>query len=456
MYLRLLFYILFTCTAGSLWAADAAKIVFVEGEVRVADSPARVGQLVGEGQSLETGSNGYLYLETLDKGFFILRPNSRGQIVTYQIDATNPVNNRIKLELKNGVARHISGAAVKASRQNFRFNTPVAAVGVRGTDFTVYASQDTTRITVQSGGVIVSPLSSACTLGGFGPCDGPAGRELFANSARQMLQVNRGQVPVLLPGSDQAPDVMIPPRPDEPVVTKTSARAAPGPKIDVATSVNNLDAFKSSLVNQSAILAAPPPPAINPPLAPPPLVISLPAAPPLSVINLPAAPPQFIWGRWQALLDRTIEVDVALLQATHQLVATNAYHAILRSRDTPWQPPVQSTLGFALRQSEAVVVDQASGRITPAEVENGQLTIDFARASFFTRFDLVHLNQRIPLQNTGEVSADGKLQGGLQFLRPNNMDVRGALANDNRSAALLFQSRLDDNRLASGVTYWGK
>lgn len=462
MYLKLIFYVLFTWTAGSLWAADAAKIVLVEGDVKVGNSPARVGQLVGEGQPLETGANGYLYLETLDKGFFILRPNSSGQIVTYQIDATNPVNNRIKLELKNGVARHISGAAVKASRQNFRFNTPVAAVGVRGTDFTVYASQDTTRITVQSGGVIVSPLSSACTLGGFGPCDGPAGRELFANNARQMLQVNLGQVPVLLPRSDQAPDVITPPRSDEPVVTKTSARAAPGPKIDVATSVNNLDALKSSLVNQVAIFAAPPPPAINPPLvfslppAPQPPVISLPAAPSPPVINLPTAPPQLIWGRWQALLDRTIEVDVALRQATHQLVATNAYYAILRSRDTPWQPPVQSTLGFALQKSEAVVVDQASGRITPADVENGQLTIDFGKASFFTRFDLVHLNQRIPLQNTGEVSADGKLQGGLQFLRPNNMDVRGALANDNRSAALLFQSRLDNNRLASGVTFWGK
>jgi hypothetical protein len=36
------------------------------------------------------------------------------------------------------------------------------------------------------------------------------------------------------------------------------------------------------------------------------------------------------------------------------------------------------------------------------------------------------------------------------------MDVRGALANDNRSAAYLFQARLDDNRLASGVTVWGK
>ena len=438
---RLLVYVLLTGAAGSSWAGDAAHIVFVAGDVKVADVPAKLGQVVGEGQSLETGPNGYLYLETLDKGFFILRPNSSGQIVTYQIDAANPANTRIKLELKNGVARHISGAAVKVSRQNFRFNTPVAAVGVRGTDFTVFASPDTTRLTVLSGGVVVTPLSGTCTLGGFGPCDGPGGRELFANNARQVLQVSRGQVPVLLQGTDQAPDTVTPPRADEPAGTKTSSRSTPAQKADLATSSSSLDALKSSLISEAAILAAVPPP---PPPAP------APAA------NLPIAPPPLIWGRWQALLDRSIEVDVAALQATNQLVATNAFHAIMRSEGAAWRPPAQNTLGFALRQSEAVVIDQSTGRVTPAQVENGQLTIDFAKSSFFTRFDLVNQSQRILLQNKGDVTPDGKLSGGMQFLHPNNMDVRGALANDNSAAALLFQSRLDDNRLATGATYWAK
>ena len=120
MFFRLLICVVLTVTAGALWAADAAQVVFVAGAATVANSPARVGQIVTEGQALETGPNGYLYLETLDKGVFILRPNSSGQIVSYQIDAINPSNNRIKLELKNGVARHISGAAVKASRHPYK------------------------------------------------------------------------------------------------------------------------------------------------------------------------------------------------------------------------------------------------------------------------------------------------------------------------------------------------
>ena len=445
MYFRLLFCLLVTLTANSLWAADAARVVFAAGEVKVADRPAQLGQLVTEGQSLATGPDGYLYLQTLDKGFFILRPNSVGQIVTYQIDPINPANSRIKLELQNGVARHISGEAVKSSRQNFRFNTPVAAVGVRGTDFTVFASQDITRITVFSGGVTVSPLSSACVVSGFGPCDGPASRELFATKTSLMLQVNRGQMPVLLPTTEQAPDGIAPPRADEPVGTKTSARTAPAGSVDIATTSEKLNALKSSLVNQFAnqtpnqqmpVDQAVTQPGVGRPVAP--------TAQPL------------IWGRWQALLDRTIEVDVAALQGANQLVATNAYYAILRSREIPWQPPAQASIGFSLKQSEAVILDEASGRLTPAKLENGQLKIDFARSSFFTRFDLVNQKERFVLQNQGEVSPEGKLYGGAQFLSPNNMSVRGALANDNLNAALLFQSRLDDRRLATGASYWGK
>lgn len=424
---------------GALWAADAARVVFAVGEALVAGRPARVGDTVSEGQQLTTSRDGYLYLETLDNGFFILRPNSAGQIVTYQIDAANPANSRIKLELTKGVARHISGTAVKAARQNFRFNTPVAAIGVLGTDFTVFANQETTRIAVLSGGVVVGPLTGACAPGGFGPCGGPDSRELFASKIGQTLQINRGQTPVLLKGVDGVPDAVAPPRADEPTgntgsktgvssAAPTTLSTTPSPA-SLATS--SLDPIRAKLLSQLSNQAG---------------------AQALASVG----PQSLIWGRWQPLLDQTIEVDVAALQASNQLIAINSYFAIMRSRDTTWQMPTQTTLGFSLQQAQAAIMNQASGQVSTAKVENGLLQLDFAKSSFFTRIDLVSQNERIQLQNNGEVSADGRLYGGSQFLRPNNMDVRGALANDNRSAAYLFQTRLDDNRLASGVTVWGK
>ena len=213
---RLFLNALLMFASSALFAGEAAQIVFSAGEARVAGRVARVGDNISEGDMLVTGGDGYLYLKTRDNGFFILRPNSSGRIVSYQIDTNDPANNRIKLELQQGVARHISGDAVKNARQNFRFNTPVAAIGVRGTDFTVFANAETTRVAVLSGGVVVSPLSGECVSSGLGPCDGALSRELFAEKIGHTLQVDRGQVPVLVKGSDKAPDAIAPPRTNEP------------------------------------------------------------------------------------------------------------------------------------------------------------------------------------------------------------------------------------------------
>ena len=467
MYFKRYFLLLVFCLTGAVWASDAARVVFVAGQATVAGQAAQMGAAVAEGQSLQTGKDGYLYLETIDHGFFILRPNSKGQIVSYFVDAQNPANSRMKLELESGVARHISGQAAKSARQNFRFNTPVAAIGLRGTDFTIYADQNVTRITVLSGGVVVSALSGACLAEGFGPCEGTASRELFANlnasttsglgKATQTLQVERGQSPVVLQGTEQAPDLIAPPRSNEPAAPKLSAASplqptalapltptaalTPGQSQSTALTQSpalslsaastdklskdqNLEAYKTNLVTQST--------------------------------SSTGGASQLIWGRWQAVLDQKIEVDVAALQAKNQLIAVNNYYAVMRNRDSVWLPTSQASIGFALTQSQAVITDEASGVAVPAKLENGQLQVDFAKSSFFTKFDLVSQSQRFQLQNNGEVSPDGKLYGGPQFLRPNNMYVSGALASDNRSAAYLFQSRLDDGRLASGVTLWGK
>jgi hypothetical protein len=426
--------------SGALFAGEAAQIVFSAGDARVAGQLARVGDNISEGDMLVTGGDGYLYLKTRDNGFFILRPNSSGQIVSYQIDANDPAKNRIKLELQQGVARHISGDAVKSARQNFRFNTPVAAIGVRGTDFTVFANAETTRVAVLSGGVVVSPLSGECVASGMGPCDGALSRELFAEKIGHTLQVDRGQVPVLLKESDKAPDAIAPPRTNEPKSNSSPNNASITSSAAVTNATTNLlEPQKIEAITQ----------VVNGALSRTAESAATPVAAQPGAVSL-------IWGRWQAVLDKGIEVDVASLQAKNQLIATNNYYAIMRNRETPWQAPAQSSVAFSVQDSQAMIHNQASGKLTPATVENGLLQVDFAKSSFFTKFDLVNQNERFILQNRGEVSADGRLSGGNQFLLPNNMDVRGALSSDSQTAAYLFQSRLDQQRLATGVISWGK
>ena len=114
-------------------------------------------------------------------------------------------------------------------------------------------------------------------------------------------------------------------------------------------------------------------------------------------------------------------------------------------------------MGFALKQSEAFVRTDGTGAVAAASLENGKLNVDFGKATFATSFDLLSGAERFKLQAQGVMSKDGVLYGDSQFAPPTNMNVSGALGPENgTSAAYIFSSRLDEKRVANGVTYWGK
>lgn len=415
--------------AGWAHAGEAGRITLVVGDVQIAGQRVAPDRIVREGDEIATGADGYTYVKTIDNGFLILRPNTRARIIAYHIDPQDPANTRIKFELLNGVVRSISGQAVKQARQNFRFNTPVAAIGVRGTDFTVFTDQQTTRIVVISGGIIASGFSAACGPEGSGPCEGAASRELFAGQTDKLLQVNRGQgMPQLLRSNGLSPDVSAPPRSDEPAGKITDVGAG---KPVLTVHDINLDAQKGA----SSLFAN--------------------AAPPQTVIPLR----QIIWGRWQAILGQPGNVDIAkIFDAQGQLIAISPYFAILRSSGADWQMPSQGSMGFALMQSEAYILNEPSGALARAGLENAQLQVDFAKSTFATGFDLVsQQNERFKFQAQGVVTRDGTLIGNSQFASPTNMAVSGVVGPENGgAAAYLFQGRVDNQRLATGVTAWGK
>ena len=129
-HVRSLFALAWLSLSAAVWADEAGKVVLSVGEVRVQGQPVKAGHSVQAGDRLSTGADGYVYIKTVDNGFLILRPNSDASIIAYQADSHTPANSRFKFELREGVARSISGQAVKNAKQNFRFNTPVAAIGV--------------------------------------------------------------------------------------------------------------------------------------------------------------------------------------------------------------------------------------------------------------------------------------------------------------------------------------
>jgi hypothetical protein len=427
-------------------AGEAGKVIFTAGKANVADRAAAVGTSVEEGQTLSTGPDGFLYVKTIDNGLFILRPNSQARISAYHIDAQHPENTRVRLDLLSGVARSRSGAGVKQARQNFRFNTPVAAIGVRGTDFTVFTDNDTSRVAVISGAIVMSGFGGACRADALGPCEGSASRELSAAQRGQLLQLQRGQAaPQLLQSSPLSPDRVSPPRADEPLSHAGGATPAGQP---------NLDAEKTANLGNAIVKAT-----IPPPVLPPPVEVTPTPVPVLTGAQLPDR--SIVWGRWQTVAGMAPTLILSMAKQNNELLAVNGNYVLLRGQEPDsFIAPNNGSIGFKLSNSDAFVYTDFTPtyRIeTPATLSNGTLNVDFGNKSFSTGFDLTSSAGNAKLQATGVVSADGQLLGNPANGQPGLINVQGLLSNQNGgSAAYIFDGRLDDKRTVNGATYWDK
>jgi len=398
-------------------AAESARVVFASGDVWISESPVVVGAAVAEGDVIRTGVSGHVYLKTIDGGFFILRPGSVGRIDVYQVDSQEPSNTRIRIQVDVGVVRHISGPAVTHARENFRLNTPVAAIGVRGTDFSVFTTDEVSRVIVHSGGVVVSPFAGSCVASTYGPCEGEFSRELFGAQAGVILQVSRDQTaPQFLQDEKLSPDLMAPPMPGEPSKMEPDG----GVSADKQTALD-LSPVKTSVIDNVS------------------------ASPGGSTLR---------WGRWEVVLGQDKTLSMAEALQTHQLIATNRGFAVLREREGVWRRPSQNSISFALQDGSAVIHDERTGAGALASVQEGSLAVNFANLTFSTSMKLVSGQDSFALRASGVVTNEGRFYSSIPMLSPSNMSVRGALGNDNSDVAYLFQSRLDAARVASGITYW--
>ncbi len=482
---------LFACAAVAS-AGEAGHVVFVAGKADVAKRPAVLDAVVNEGDELSTGADGYIYMKTVDQGFLILRPNSRARVTTYKIDAKHPENTQVQLELLSGVARSSSGLSVKQARQNFRFNTPVAAIGVRGTDFIVHTNDTTSWVSVVSGGVVVSGFAGACGPEGTGPCEGGNSRELFAGRSDLSLQVERGQVvPQLLHITTMSPELNRPARPDEPagkVVLPTPVQpsavlappAAPGAAAGgsaLALNDVSLDAARSTVpkvVPAPPVVVTPPPVVVTPPVEVPPVVVPPVVVPPVvpPVVVLPPdpvvppipvpvpdpvverGPPEIIWGRWQAVAGVAPDPVVAakLRDGTYNSGVIAGSYVVARVKDTKLVMPNEGTAAFAMTGSEATI-SKTGGETQFAQVKDAKLTVNFSDRTFATSLVVFNSLGQVNFNANGDVTSDGGLEGAI--LSANR--IRGYLGGAKVDEAVYtFKGTGGLNLTAAGVVTWSR
>ena len=455
-----------------LWGEDGSARAVERG------TPVRVGD------RLETAAGGHVHLRFVDGGRLSIRPSSRLQVESYSHTPDQPQLGAIKFRLDEGVARSITGAWGEAARERFRLNTPVAAIGVKGTDFIVRANADTTAATVYSGAIALTPLASGCGAS-VGPCINGHERMLSADMKGQMLELTRSQtsptlVAVAEPVTSSLGRVARPERAQVTVNTSgdsVTIAAAPAPRpaesaVADAPSAKTLGSESNGAIVAAYVPPAPeppaPPPIAQPPAPPaPPPIAQPPAPPPVAIEPLPPVlPPQVTqlgWARYSwtpksSADDFSHSANDALKAGLEKVAGTSGYILYRIPADATsiagaWagQLVANPTVDFRLANAAAALSPGNFKPVQNVNVLDGSLRVDFANSEFATRLNLDNPSMGFQqIHASGSVTSNGAFRASTS-----NATIAGGLSGHLQDAGYTFEKTLPAGVL-TGITLWGR
>ncbi|MDR2213647.1 MAG: FecR domain-containing protein [Pseudomonadales bacterium] len=435
------------CQGAPLWAVEAAPANAAVGQATLVIGKATLlhadgrreamtsGMALVSGDQVETQSNAHVHIRFIDQALVSVRPLSRLEIQRYDYRADDPAASAVKFNLVEGVARAISGDAAKSARQNFRMNTPVAAIGVRGTDFVVSADPRQARALVNEGSIVVAPFSSTCLAEALGPCLDSAVE--LAGGDRQVALVSAGAAEptlVTVNGGSVTENFLA-----GEAAERRLDQSGNGASLELAAisheEENNDDLYAESVsslvVNDLQVTS------------------QLPEDPPLT-----SSAEQLVWGRWSDTLNTSASIAAEPYQnaATGRvLVAQNEEYGLYRATGASSLSPELGVLAFDLQQSQVTYTTSSDGLQSPVSVLGALLSIDFSQGSYSTRLDLNEaLLGNMSFSSQGLVSADGLFGASDNF-----QSMSGAVSLDGQQAGYLFEKSYR-NGLLDGITLWGR
>jgi hypothetical protein len=380
-------------------------------------NPVVRGMPVHVGDRIETEQSGHVHVRFVDGAFVSVRPGSRLFIETYRYDSARPQDSVIRFNLERGVVRAISGKGAQAAPERFRLNTPIAALGVRGTDFVVLTEPERVRVAIYSGAIVLTPLGEGCRADALGPCATASTRSLSPDMGKVMLEFQPQQgAPRLVPINGMlSPDRLNPPAPEESRGGAHNSQAAREAPTEV-------------LAAQAVAQKQP----TLPPLLPPP------------------PPATMIWGHWmgQPWPGDTISQSYDVAHVGRQVTVGNEYFALFR--EEPPLPVLVSNLGkvdFTLRDAQVFLLRGNAASL--GSVNSAWLSVDFAARQFATGIAMSHPDVgAASLQAAGSVRDDG-----IFVARTADGRVAGGLTVDGKEAGYFFE-RLVPGGSFVGITRW--
>ncbi len=129
--------------ADAAQAASAGVFQFVAGDVRIVSAPgaeraARKGALINVGELVATGADSTAQIKMGDGGIVVVQPRSRLTVAVFNYAGVEDGTERVVFRLEEGGFRSVTGAIGSTHKNSYRIETPVAHMGVRGTDHESY------------------------------------------------------------------------------------------------------------------------------------------------------------------------------------------------------------------------------------------------------------------------------------------------------------------------------
>jgi hypothetical protein len=150
-------------------------------------APLKLGDTLRERDRISTGRDALAMIVFIDQGRLALRPDTEVWIKSYRVDPSG-ADTQLDLELLRGTVRQISGRAAQLQPERYRLNTPIAAIGVRGTDFLARLVGGQVATYVHEGAIVIQPPAAECPVASR--C--PVWAFSSAGDAGALLQVQAG------------------------------------------------------------------------------------------------------------------------------------------------------------------------------------------------------------------------------------------------------------------------
>ena len=412
-----------------------------------------VGSQIKVGDKITTQANTTVHLRFVDGANVAVRSGSELEILNYQYDKARPEASKVKFNLVRGETRAISGDAAKSARDQFRLNTPIAAIGVSGTDFVVSATDSSTRALVNEGIIVMAPLSSTCSSDSFGPCIANAVELSGANMQVAELDQNSANPRVLPAAQDRGAEVLQQ-EVRSLIASNDSDNSEAGDGSAFAEEVF-LEESTSTRVVASATaddsITSNSGPTTPEPTIPEPVEPSIPTfTPELPVSAATLTSNQLVWGRYAAGVGDLERITLPLAEARvgREVSIGNFDYGLFRVEDEKQR--VDSGLGvigFDLRSAQAFYTD-ASG-VSGLVVLGGNLDIDFQLNRFATELNLQHSEAGL----IDFTAAGGLFDGGYFHSRNDDQRIAGAVSLDGTEAGYFFERQLEGASI-QGLTLW--